>query len=130
MSKPAFIKPTDGEWEILQVLWELEQATVRDVHQKLAASRKTGYTTTLKLMQIMQEKGLVRRDVSARSHVYRAAVKRKETEQLIIRDLIDRYFNGSTPRLIIRTLSGNNENFSEKEWRKIQAAIESRKNED
>ena len=75
------IKPTEGELEILQVLWEKENATVREVHEALSETKECGYTTTLKLMQIMFEKGLVLRDDSSRTHIYRANVSREKTQK-------------------------------------------------
>ncbi|MBP7149573.1 MAG: BlaI/MecI/CopY family transcriptional regulator [Acidobacteria bacterium] len=97
--------PTDSELEILQVLWERGEATVRDVHEAIGAARGTGYTTILKLMQIMAAKGLVRRDESRRTHVYRAALPREATERRLVRALVDRAFAGSAARLVLSALS-------------------------
>jgi len=98
------VRPTDAELAILQVLWEQGPATVRQVHEALEA-RETGYTTTLKLMQIMAEKGLVTRDESARTHVYTAVANRDETQQHLIADLMDRAFGGSAAALVMQALS-------------------------
>ena len=98
-------RPTDRELDILRVLWDRGPSTVRAVHEALAASHDTGYTTTLKLMQIMTEKGLVRRDEAQRTHVYRAAVLERDAESGAVADLIDRVFGGSTERLVLSALS-------------------------
>ncbi len=98
------VRPTDAELAILQVLWEQGPTTVRQVHEALEA-RETGYTTTLKLMQIMAEKGLVTRDESARTHVYTAVANQEETQQRLIADLMDRAFGGSAAALVMQALS-------------------------
>ncbi|MDA1305775.1 MAG: BlaI/MecI/CopY family transcriptional regulator [Acidobacteria bacterium] len=98
------VRPTDAELAILQVLWEQGPTTVRLVHEALEA-RETGYTTTLKLMQIMAEKGLVTRDESARTHVYTAVANQAETQQRLIADLMDRAFGGSAAALVMQALS-------------------------
>ena len=102
MTLPA---PTDGELRILQVLWRRGPATARDVHEVLAAERPTAYTTTLKLLQIMHEKGLVTRDESARQHVYAAAVGEAETQRVATADLLGRVFGGSAAALMQQALS-------------------------
>lgn len=99
-------KPTSAELEILTVLWDLGPATVRQVFDAINHRRTTGYTTILKLMQIMAEKGLVERDQAARAHVYRAAVNRIEAEDQLVDDLLDRAFGGSAAALVMRALSG------------------------
>ena len=98
-------KPTTSEIEILSVLWENGPMTVREVHSELAHHRDVGYTTILKLMQIMTEKGLVVRDESKRSHVYRPRQKAETTQKNIVKDLISRVFSGSTEKLVMRALS-------------------------
>jgi predicted transcriptional regulator len=98
-------RPTDAELAILRVLWERGPATVRQVHDVLAGDRATGYTTTLKLMQIMAEKGIVTRDESARTHVYAARVSRDRTQRQLVNDLIDRAFGGSAAALVLQALS-------------------------
>jgi BlaI family penicillinase repressor len=100
-------RPTDAELAILHVLWDRGPSTVRQVFEALADARETGYTTTLKLMQIMSEKGLVRRDESARTHVYDAAVSRDKTQQHLVRDLLDRAFGGSAATLVMQALSSH-----------------------
>ena len=100
-------RPTDTELAILRVLWEHGSATVRRVHEALAGARDTGYTTTLKLMQIMAEKGLVVRDESTRTHVYAARLTRDETQRQLVSDLVDRAFGGSAAALVMQALSAH-----------------------
>jgi predicted transcriptional regulator len=97
-------RPTDAELAILRVLWERGPSTVRQVHDALVESRDTGYTTTLKLMQIMAEKGLVTRDESARTHVYTARLARTETQRQLVTDLVERAFGGSAAALVLQAL--------------------------
>jgi len=104
MKKPHHSRPTDGELEILRELWRLGPSTVRDVHEALR-ERRVGYTTVLKLLQIMTEKGLVKRDESQRAHVYEARVPQEQTETQLVRDLVDRAFGGSPGRLVMQALS-------------------------
>jgi len=96
-------KPTDAELAILAILWKRGPSTVRDVADGLG--RDTGYTTALKLLQIMTEKGLVARDESARTHVYEAAVSADETQRHLVSDLLDRAFNGSAAQLVLQALA-------------------------
>ena len=103
----ALPRPTDAELAILRVLWERGPATVRHVHEALAEARETGYTTTLKLMQIMAEKGLVTRDESTRTHVYEARLGRDETQRQLITDLVDRAFGGSAAQLVLQAIIAN-----------------------
>ncbi|MES2653809.1 MAG: BlaI/MecI/CopY family transcriptional regulator [Bacteroidota bacterium] len=97
------IKPTESELEILQILWEKKQCTVRDVHETLA-KKDAGYTTTLKLMQIMHEKGLVERDTTAKTHIYKALLNQEKTQQQLVDKMIDNVFNGSAARLVMQAL--------------------------
>jgi BlaI family penicillinase repressor len=97
--------PTDAELEILRVLWDRGPSTVREVQDVLGAQREVGYTTVLKLLQIMYEKGLVRRDESARTHVYEAGVARDRTQNALVGDLVDRAFGGSASALVLGALS-------------------------
>ncbi|HEY7392924.1 MAG TPA: BlaI/MecI/CopY family transcriptional regulator [Bryobacteraceae bacterium] len=97
--------PTDAELEILQVLWTRGASTVRDVFEELKQAKPVGYTTVLKLMQIMAEKGLVRRNEEQRTHVYQAMAPRESTERQIVGDLLDRAFGGSAAQLVMRALS-------------------------
>ena len=98
------VKVTEGELEILQILWNNGSATVRDVHEELAKTKDSGYTTTLKLMQIMHEKGLVSRNTSAKTHVYMAVVSRREAQQSALSKILDTVFTGSTADLVIQAL--------------------------
>jgi predicted transcriptional regulator len=98
-------RPTDAELEILRVLWERGPSTVRQVHDAIGAARDTGYTTVLKLLQIMAEKGLVDRDASERSHVYRARHAEEQTQRQLVQDLLARAFGGSTGKLVMQALS-------------------------
>jgi predicted transcriptional regulator len=102
---PPLPRPTDAELAILRVLWLRGPATVRQVHDALAGARETGYTTTLKLMQIMVEKGLVTRDESARTHVYAARLPADQTQRQLVSDLVDRAFGGSAAALVMQALS-------------------------
>jgi predicted transcriptional regulator len=96
--------PTDSELEILTVLWQQGECTVREVHASLSESREMGYTTVLKLMQIMAEKGLVRRDERQRAHVYEARLAQEQTQQQLLGDLMERAFNGSAMNLVMQAL--------------------------
>ena len=99
-------RPTGAELEILNVLWQRGACTVRDVHQAISRTKPaTGYTTVLKLMQIMAEKGLVRRDESQRAHVYEARLAREQTQRQLIGDLLERAFDGSATKLVMQALS-------------------------
>ncbi len=103
MSKPP--RPTDAELAILRVLWERGPSTVRQVHDALNRARPTGYTTALKLLQIMTDKGLVRRDESDRTHVYQARLTEDETQRQLVTDLLDRAFGGSAMKLVMQALA-------------------------
>ncbi|MFO1440647.1 MAG: BlaI/MecI/CopY family transcriptional regulator [Verrucomicrobiaceae bacterium] len=96
--------PTEAEMEILQILWERGPSTVREVHEIVNEPRGTAYTTTLKVMQVMHEKGLVTRDDSERSHRFSAAIEREKTRQSMLKQLIDRVFGGSTEELVLSAL--------------------------
>ena len=98
-------RPTDAQLAILNVLWKSGPATVRQVHEALPASARRGYTTTLKLMQIMAEKGLLERDESARSHVYSARSSEREMKDRLVGDLVEKAFDGSAAQLAMRALS-------------------------
>jgi len=98
-------KPTVAELEILQVLWARGPSTVREVHDGLNQGKPTGYTTVLKLMQIMADKDLVRRDEKQRAHIYSARVPREQTQTQMVRDLVDKVFGGSASRLVMHALS-------------------------
>jgi len=98
-------RPTPAELEILRVLWERGPSTVRDAHEVLNGARPTGYTTVLKLLQIMTEKGLVSRDENARAHVYEARLAQAQTQRQLVRDLMDRAFGGSATSLVMQAVA-------------------------
>jgi BlaI family penicillinase repressor len=97
--------PTGAELEILRVLWKRGLSTVGQVREELGATRRTGYTTALKLLQIMTDKGLVERDASGWRHVYRARYSRAQTQKQLVRNLLDRAFEGSSHQLVMQALS-------------------------
>ena len=101
------VKPTNSELEILQIVWKRGSVTVREVNEELSKDKGTeiGYTTTLKLMQIMHEKGLLERETSSRTHVYKALISQSKTSQTLIDALIDTVFNGSASQLVMQALS-------------------------
>lgn len=105
MTKRRISEPTKSELAILGVLWKQGPSTVRQVNEVLNRDKSTGYTTTLKLMQIMADKGLVVRDESRRTHVYRPRLEEERTQGNIVKDLLDRAFGGSTEKLVLRALS-------------------------
>jgi len=109
------IKATESELEILNVLWAEGSATVREVHEKLALTKDTGYTTTLKLMQNMLEKQLVKRDASSKTHVYVAAVNQEHTQGQLVQRMIDTMFNGSAMKLVMQALGNHKPNKAEVE---------------
>ena len=119
---PHLPRPTDAELAILRVLWERGASTVRQVHETLSDTRETGYTTTLKLMQIMADKRLVTRDESARTHVYTASVNEERTQGQLVKDLVDRAFGGSAKALVLRALSA--EGTTAEELRDIRKLID------
>ena len=102
---PDLPRPTEGELEILTVLWSRGPSTVRDVHETITRRRPAQYTTVLKLLQIMTEKGLVERDEKQRAHVYQASRPREWTQRQLAGDLLQRAFNGSAKSLILGALS-------------------------
>ncbi len=104
MSKQIQGKPTKAELEILSVIWELEAATVRDIHAVINTRKPTGYTTVLKLLQLMDEKGLVERDRANRAHIYRAVIKRHETGKQMLGDILQKIFGGSALKLVQQVL--------------------------
>ena len=115
-------KPTESEMEILQILWRMGPCTVRDVHEELTKNKESGYTTTLKLMQIMHEKGLVDRDTSSKSHVYNAAINQDKIEKQLVGKMIDDVFSGSASRLVMQALG--NHQASEKEIEEIRKYLD------
>jgi predicted transcriptional regulator len=122
-SKPLPPRPTQAELEILSALWERGPSSVREVREHVAtATRRAGYTTVLKLLQIMVGKGLVVRDESERSHVYRAAVAREQTQRQLVSDLVERAFGGSASQLIQQALATRRA--SPQEMREIRHMLE------
>lgn len=115
-------RPTDGELEILQVVWELGPSTVRQVQEVLDRRRRTGYTTVLKLMQIMASKGLLSRDESRRTHVYRTRVPADKTQRQLVTDLMDRAFRGSAQKLVMQAL--DSKHVSREELSEIRALLD------
>ena len=97
--------PSNSELEILHVLWRKGPQTVRQIHPALRRKREIGYTTVLKTLQVMAEKGLVTRDETERSHVYRAAVPEKSVKRRLVSDMLDRVFEGSAANLVLQALS-------------------------
>jgi len=115
-------RPTETELELLRILWEKEPATVRDIYDTLNEERPSGYTTVLKLLQIMTAKGLVVRDEANRAHVYRAAISQDAMQSKILKDLSLRLFSGSAAQLALHALAM--EPASENELDEIRALIE------
>lgn len=105
MSRPPSTLPTTSELEILRVIWQRGPSTVREVYRTLAADREIGYSTVLKFMQIMTEKGTLLRDESVRPQVYRAAHPRRDTQRFLVRDLVARVFGGSSASLVMQALA-------------------------
>lgn len=106
MAKIQLPKPTSAELEILRVLWERGPSTVREIHEVLAAARPTGYTTVLKLLQIMSAKGMVTRNEDARAHIYEAVQPARNTKSQLVGDLLQRVFSGSASQLMMHALVG------------------------
>lgn len=119
-------RPTEAELELLQILWQKEPATVREIHDALNEEKASGYTTVLKLLQIMTTKGLVVRDEAARAHVYRAAFSQDSMQSRLLADLSNRLFAGSAAQLALHALSM--ESASEDELAQIRALLERRQN--
>lgn len=123
--KPESHKPTDSELEILQILWEGGPATVRAVNDAISAraGREPGYTTTLKLMQIMHEKGLLTRVADGKTHIYSAAISREATQGQLVDQLLDKAFGGSAMQLVMQALG--NRKSSSSELSEIRAFLDS-----
>ena len=105
MARRKSSRPTDRELTILRILWDKGPSTVRDVNEVMNEDQNTGYTTTLKLMQIMVEKGLVHRDDSKFKHVYQPALTEEKAQKQLVGDLLERAFSGSAEKLVMRALS-------------------------
>jgi BlaI family transcriptional regulator, penicillinase repressor len=105
MARPISSQPTDVELQILSILWELGPSPVREIHKRLEAAKGTNYSTTVKMLAVMLDKGLVKRDESDRPHVYRAAEPRQRTQKRMLGTLIDRVYDGSAMSLVLQALS-------------------------
>jgi predicted transcriptional regulator len=114
--------PTDVELGILQVLWSRGPCTVREVHETLYANEGAGYTTALKMLQIMHNKGLVERDDSQRAHVYKAGVTKQRTQKRFLADMVNRLFNGSASQMVLHAL-GNHPPASREELKEIRTLL-------
>lgn len=119
------LKPTESELEILTILWNKENATVREVHEELSKNKDSGYTTTLKLLQIMFEKGLVTRDDSNKTHIYQPAVSRQKTQKQFLDKMINTLFAGSSTQLVLQALG--NQKASKDELEEIQKYLDNLK---
>ena len=117
------IKPTDSELEILQIIWQKNEATVREVHDELVEKKQVGYTTTLKLMQIMHAKGLLIRNTETKSHLYEAAVSQEKTQKFMLNKVIDSLFLGSGFELIMLAL--NSKKLAKKEMEHLKKYFKS-----
>jgi len=115
-------RPTDRELTILQILWDKGPSTVREVNEAMNKDEDTGYTTTLKLMQIMTEKGLLRRDDSHFKHVYKPTITEEKAQKQLVGDLLERAFSGSAEKLVMRALSAKK--VSEKELARIRKLLD------
>jgi BlaI family transcriptional regulator, penicillinase repressor len=115
-------RPTEAELDILRVLWENGDCTVREVHESLYGSDGAGYTTALKLMQIMHAKGLVERDDSQRAHVYRAGISKQRTQNRFLGEMVQRLFNGSPSQLVLHAL-GDHPRASKAELKQIRELL-------
>ncbi|SHI60310.1 Predicted transcriptional regulator [Hymenobacter daecheongensis DSM 21074] len=127
MSKSPLPKPTESELEILQVLWRQGPATVRAVNDELSRKRDIGYTTTLKLLQLMLDKGLVLRDDDSRTHVYRAAVREEETQGVLLDRFVEAAFGGSAMKLVMQALG--NRRTSKEELQQIRTLLNDMENQ-
>ncbi|MEP6597382.1 MAG: BlaI/MecI/CopY family transcriptional regulator [Ginsengibacter sp.] len=119
------LKPTESELEILKILWNKELATVREVHSELSKTKESGYTTTLKLMQIMFEKGLVKRDGSSKTHIYEPAISKQRTQKQFLDKMINTLFAGSSTQLVLQALG--NQKSSKDELDEIQKYLDNLK---
>ena len=107
MQKNKTFKPTEGELEILAVLWDKGSATVRTVHEEITKNKEAGYTTTLKLMQIMHEKDMVTRNTESKTHIYTPIISREKTQIQMVNKMINNLFSGSPADMVMQALGGN-----------------------
>jgi len=122
MARHKTSRPTDRELTILRILWDRGPSTVREVNEVMDKDRDTGYTTSLKLMQIMTEKGLLIRDESQRQHVYKPTITEEKTQKQLVGDLLERAFSGSAEKLVVRALSAKK--VSAKELERIRKMLD------
>lgn len=115
------IQPTASELEILQILWKSGPLSVRDVHDVISAHKSSGYTTTLKIMQLMFEKGLLSRESEGRKHIYRAAIEEETTQGRLLDNFMQKAFGGSAVKLVMQALGGGRT--SKKEIEEIKAYL-------
>jgi len=127
MSKSPTPRPTDAELAILRVLWDRGPSTVRQVHDVLGRERPAAYTTALKMLQIMTDKGLVQRDERDRTHIYHARLSEDQTQRQLVRDLVDRAFGGSATKLVLQALASKRA--SSDELRQIRQLIDGARQE-
>ncbi|MEN3337752.1 MAG: hypothetical protein V7647_1428 [Acidobacteriota bacterium] len=123
LSKPP--RPTDAELAILRILWDRGPSTVRQVHEALSRERPSAYTTALKMLQIMTDKGLVRRDDRDRTHIYQPRLTQEQTQRQLVRDLVDRAFGGSASKLVLQALTSRRA--TPEELAEIRRMIETRR---
>ncbi|MDR7131206.1 putative transcriptional regulator [Algoriphagus sp. 4150] len=119
-------KPTESELEILSLLWEMKKASVRQIHERLAETKDTGYTTTLKTMQNMHAKGMVSRNETQRTHVYSPATNQRDTQKSLLKNLVTTAFGGSAQKLVLQALG--EENPSKEELDEIRAFLDQLEN--
>ncbi|MEB2784633.1 BlaI/MecI/CopY family transcriptional regulator [Algoriphagus persicinus] len=119
-------KPTESELEILSLLWEMKEATVRQIHERLAETKDTGYTTTLKTLQNMHGKQMVNRNEAQRTHVYSPATNQKDTQKSLLKNLVTTAFGGSAQKLVLQALG--EENPSKEELDEIRAFLDQLEN--
>lgn len=122
MTNSNNLKPTEAELEILQILWAKGPASVRQVNDQLNERREVGYTTTLKIMQIMADKGLVSRNTESRTHIYQASINEEDTQKQLLQKFVDATFRGSAMKMVMQAL-GNHE-ASDEELEEIKALID------
>jgi predicted transcriptional regulator len=115
MPRPGSSQPTEVELQILRILWELGPSPVRDIHKRLEAEKGTNYSTTVKMLAVMREKGLVSRDEAAQPHVYRPTISREKTGRRMVKDLIDKVYEGSAFSLVLQALSSTKATKAERE---------------
>lgn len=125
MANSKILKPTESELEILKILWSKENATVREVHEELSKTKDSGYTTTLKLLQIMFEKGLVSRNDSSKTHIYTPLVSQQTTQKQFLDKMIHTLFSGSSTQLVLQALG--NQKASKDEIEEIQKYLDNLK---